>query len=95
MIRYCHFKQFYKDVKKLFENIMRIEDQVLCEDADRNSPRSKVVFYETLKIVWYPYPYSAYKEVTKSFAMSQIRGKRTGVQPVYHEKKHYNKTERF
>ena len=75
-----------KDVKKLFENIMRIEDQVVREDVDRNPPRLRAVFYKTPKINYYLYTYSAYKEATESFAMSQIRGKRTGVQPVHHEK---------
>ena len=75
-----------KDVKKIFVNIMRIEDQVLREDTDRNPPRIKGVFYKTPKINCYLYTYSAYKEATESVAMSQIRGKRTGMQPVYHEK---------
>ena len=65
---------------------MRIEDQVLREDMDRNPPWIKAVFYENPKINYYPYTYSAYKEATENFAMSQIRGKRTGMQPVYHKK---------
>ena len=44
------------------------------------------MFYETRKINYYIYTHSVYKEATESFAMSQIRGKRTGVQPVHHEK---------
>ena len=39
-----------KDVKKLFVNIMRIEDQVLREDADRNPPRIKGVFTKLRKL---------------------------------------------
>ena len=65
---------------------MRTEDQAVREDVDRNPPRPKAVFYETPNINYYLYTYSAYKETTESFAMSQIRGKRTRVQPVYHEK---------
>ena len=65
---------------------MRIEDQAVREDVDRNPPRLRAVFYETPKINYYLYTYSAYKEATESFAMSQIRGKGTGVQPVHHEK---------
>ena len=64
-----------KDVKKLFENIMRTEDQAVREDVDRNPPRLKAAFYETPRINYYLYTYSAYKEATESFAMSQIRGK--------------------
>ena len=75
-----------KDIKKLFENIVRIEDQAVREDVDRNPPRLKAVFYQNSKINYYLYTYSAYKEATESFAISQIRGKRTGVQHVYHEK---------
>ena len=69
-----------------FENIMRIEDPAVREDVDRNPPRLKVVFYETRKINYYIYTHSVYKEATESFAMSQIRGKRTGVKPVHHGK---------
>ena len=65
--------------------MMRIEDPVV-RDVDRNLPQLKAVFYETPKINCYLSTYAACKEVTESFAMSQIRGKRIGVQPAYHEK---------
>ena len=39
-----------KDVKKLFENIMRIKDQAVREDVERNPPRLKAVFHKTLKL---------------------------------------------
>ena len=61
--------------------MMRIEDPVV-RDVDRNLPQLKAVFYETPKINCYLSTYAACKEVTESFAMSQIRGKRNGVQPV-------------
>ena len=65
---------------------MKIDDQAVREDVDRNPPRLTAMFHETPKINYYLYTYSAYKEATESCAMSQIRGKRTWVQPVYHEK---------
>ena len=65
--------------------MMRIENPVV-RNVDRNLPQLKAMFYETPKINCYLSTYAAYKKVTESIAMSQIRGKRIGVQPVYHEK---------
>ena len=56
---------------------MKINDQVVREDVDRNPPRLKARIYETPKVNCYLYRYSAYKEAKESFAMSQIRRKRT------------------
>ena len=76
-----------KDVKKLFENSMRIEDQAVTEEVDRNPPRLKAVFYEPPKTNYCLHIYiSIYQEATETFTMSQIKGKRTGEQPVYYEK---------
>ena len=66
---------------------MRIEDQAVTEEVDRNPPRLTAVFYKPPKTNYCLYTYiSMYQEATETFTMSQTKGKRTGVQPVYYKK---------
>ena len=44
---------------------MKINDQAVREDVDRNPPRLKARIYETPKVNCYLYTYSAYKHTRK------------------------------
>ena len=77
-----------QEVKKLFEAVFtrEIRDDVERGRRDRDPPRLQIIFYETPKINYNLYTYSPQKQSIEHMAMSQIKGKRTGLQPVYHER---------
>ena len=74
-------------MKKLFEAVFtrEIGDDVERSRRDRDSPRLQTIFYETPKINYNLYTYSPQNQSIEHIAMSQIKGKRTVLQPVYHE----------
>ena len=73
-----------QEVKKLFEAVFtrEIGDDAERGRRDRDPPRLQTIFYETPKINYNLYTYSPQKQSIEHMAMSQIKGKRTGLQPV-------------
>ena len=77
-----------QEVKKLFEAVFtrEIGDDAERGRKDRDPPRLQTIFYETPKINYNLYTYSPQKQSIEHMGMSQIKGKRTGLHPVYHER---------
>ena len=77
-----------QEVKNFSEAVFTCEigDDAERGRRDRNPPRLQTIFSETLKISYNLYTYSPQKESTENIAMTQIKGKRTGLQTVYHER---------
>ena len=77
-----------QEVKKIFEAVFmrEIGDDVERGRRDRDPPRLQTIFYKTPKINYNLYTYSTQKQSIEHMAMSQIKGKRTGLEPVYHER---------
>ena len=76
-----------QEVEKLFEAVFtrEIGDDAERGRRDRHPPRLQTIFYETPKINYNLYTtYSPQKQSIQH--MSQMKGKRTGLQPVYHER---------
>ena len=68
-----------QDVKRLFECILP-NDPVL----NYNPARMKPIFFEARKILYNTYIFTPRQQ--QNFVMKRIKGKRTGVQPFYHQK---------
>ena len=75
-----------QDVKKIFEAIFRPDEENERNRMDRNLPHPQTIFSETPKINYNLYTYTPQKQSIEHMAMIQIKGKRTGVQPIYHER---------
>ena len=77
-----------QEVKKLFEAVFthEIGDDAERGRRDRDPPRLQTIFYETPKINYDLYTYTTQKQSIEHMAMSQIKGKRTGLQPTCHER---------
>ena len=63
-----------------------IGDDVERGRTDRDPPRLQTIFYEIPKINYNLYTYFPQKQSIEHMTMSQIKGKRTSLQPVYHER---------
>lgn len=70
-----------QDVKRLFECILP-NDAAL----NNNPTRIKPYFFDVPKIYYNSYVYTPKQLFIHNFVMKKIKGKRTGVQPFYHEK---------
>ena len=70
-----------QDTKKLFEAIVADGEEV-----DRSLGLMKAVFYDMPKIMYNAYTFSTRQGSMHDQTMVKLKGKRTGVQPHYHEK---------
>ena len=77
-----------QEVKKLFEAVFtrEIGDDVETGRRDRDPPHLQTIFYKTPKINYNLCTYSPQKQSIENMDRSQIKGKSTGLQPVYHER---------
>ena len=75
-----------QDTKKLFKNIIRINNEDQKRNADRKPGLLRAVFYDTPKINYNSYTFSLRQASIHDMGMPQLKGKRTGVQPYYHER---------
>ena len=75
-----------QDTKKLFENIIRVNDEDQRQNADKRPEFLRAVFYVTPEINYNSYTFSLRQASIHHMGMSQLIGKRTGVQPYYHER---------
>ena len=75
-----------QDVKKIFEAIFRPDKENERNRMDRNPPQLQTIFFETPKINYNLYTYTSQKQSIEHMVMNQIKGKRTGLQPIYYEK---------
>ena len=71
-----------QDTKKFFEAIVADGG----EEVDRRPRLMRAVFYDVPKILYNTYTFSPRQGSIHDQAMSKLKGKRTGVQPHYHEK---------
>ena len=76
------------EVKKFFEAVFTRETGHDTERGrrDRDPPYLQTIFYEISKINYNLYIYSSQKQSMEHMAMSQIKGKRTSLQTVYHKR---------
>ena len=73
--------------KKNFEAIFRPDKENERNRMDRNLPQLHTIFFKTpTKINYNLYTYTPQKQSIELMAMSQIKGKRTGMQPIYHKR---------
>ena len=79
-----------QDVKRLFECILP-NDPVL----NNNPTRMKPIFFEVPKILYNTYIFTPRQQHIHNFVMKRIKGKRTGVQPLYHQKSSVIKANSF
>ena len=70
-----------QDVKRLFKCILP-NDPILNNDPTRMKP----IFFEAPKILYNIYIFTPRQQHIYNFVMKRIKGKRTGVQPLYHQK---------
>ena len=49
-------------------------------------PDLQVNFFETPTVTYYLFQYTPTEAARKAFMLSQIKGFKTGIQPIYHEK---------
>ena len=70
-----------QDVKRLFECILP-NDPALSN----NPKRMKAIFFEAPKILYNTHVFTPRQQHIHSFVMKRIKGKRTRVQPLYHQK---------
>ena len=75
-----------QDVKKKLEAVFRPDEENERNRIDRNPPQLQTIFFETPKINYSLCTYTSQKQTIEHMTMSQIKGKRTGVQPIYHER---------
>ena len=75
-----------QDTKKLFENIIRVNDEDQRQNVDERPGRLRAVFYDTPKINYNSYTFSLRQASIHDMGVSQLIGKRIGVQPYYHER---------
>ena len=73
-----------QDVKRLFEFVGVIP---AAQRENTRPPSLQTIFYKTPKINYNLYALTASRMANETKLMSQLKGKRTGIQPVYHEKK--------
>ena len=77
-------------VRRLFESILP-NDPVL-----NNSPtRMKPIFFKAPKILYNTYIFTPRQQHIHNFVMKRIKGKRTGVQALYHQKSSVVKANSF
>ena len=79
-----------QDVKRLFECILT-NDPVLSN----NPTRIKPIFFEASKILYNTYIFTPRQQHIHNFVMKGIKGKRTGVQPLHHQKSNVIKANSF
>ena len=79
-----------QDVKRLFECILP-NDPVL----NNNPTRMKPIFLEAPKILYNTYIFTPRQQHIHNFVMKRIKGKRTGFQPLYHQKSSVIKANSF
>ena len=79
-----------QDVKRLFE-CMLPNDPVL----NNNPTKIKPIFFEVPKILYNTYVFTPRQQHIHNFVMKRIRRKRTGVQPLYHQKSSLIKANSF
>ena len=79
-----------QDVKRLLECILP-NDSVL----NNNPTRMKWIFFEAPKILYNTYIFTPRQQHIHNFVMKRIKGKRTGVQPLYHQKSSVIKANSF
>ena len=79
-----------QDVKRLFECILP-NDPVL----NNNPTRIKPIFFEASKILYNTYIFTPRQQHIHNFVMKGIKGKRTGVQPLHHQKSSVIKANSF
>ena len=70
-----------QDVKRLFECILP-NDPVL----NNNPTRMKRIFFEAPKILYNTYIFTPRQQHIHNFVIKRIKGKITGVKPLYHQK---------
>ena len=74
---------FKQDNKKLFEAIVAGSGQ----NVNRNPTRMRPILVEAPKIHYNTYTFTPRQTAIHDSVMGRIKGKRTSVQPYYHEKK--------
>ena len=79
-----------QDVRRFFECILP-NDLVL----NNNLTRMKPTFIEAPKIMYNTYVFTTRQQHIHNFVMKGIKGKRTGVQPLYHQKSSVIKANSF
>ena len=70
-----------QDVKRLFECMMPNDPVV-----NNNPTRMKPIFFEAPKILYNAYIFTPRQQHIHNFLTKKIKGKRTGAQPLYHQK---------
>ena len=72
-----------QDTKKLFEATVA----GVRENVDRYPPRVRPILFEASKIHYNTYTFIPRQAAIHNLVMGRIKGKRTDVQPYYHEKR--------
>ena len=80
-----------QDTKKLFK-AMVVDGG---ENVDRNPPRMRPILFEASKIHYNTYTFTLRQAAIHDLVIGKIKGKRTGVQPFYHEKNLIDRQNRF
>ena len=77
-------------VKRLFEWILPNDPIV-----NNNPTRMKLIFFEAPKALYNTYIFTPWQQPMYNFVMKRIKGKKTGVQPLYHQKSSLIKANSF
>ena len=80
-----------QDTGKLFKAIVADDG----ENVHRNLPRMRPILFEAPKIHYNMYTFTPRQAAIHDLVMGRIKGKRTVVQPYYHEKKLIVRQNRF
>ena len=80
--------KFYLETNmlKLFKYIGVEYNAQNRENVDTIVPGFQVNFFETPTVTYFLYEYTTTKAARKAFTQSQMKGFRTGIQPIYDEK---------
>lgn len=73
-------------ILKLFQLIGKEDNKDVRTNIDTTVPDLQVNFFETPTVTYYLFEYTPTEAARKAFMLSQIKGFKTGIQPIYHEK---------
>ena len=76
-----------QETARLFEAISRPDDDVARRALDNNPSRLQTIFWKTPKIAYNLYAFTPRRLTIVTNLLNQLKGKRTGLQPVLHEQK--------
>ena len=85
------------DLVIIFNLVKRLFEWILPNDptVNNNPTRMKPIFFKAPKALCNTYIFTPWQQPMYNFVMKRIKGKRTGVQPLYHQKSSLIKANSF